>query len=74
VNTTDRARRAWTRALDAHLRAAAAHENAAELFRYLRRDSLVELERGRAAAERAAYADALRRFPEWAPQSAEVEG
>jgi hypothetical protein len=55
------ARRAFLFALEAHLRAAERHEASADLLTQQGRRDWAEVARARAAAERRAYADALRR-------------
>jgi hypothetical protein len=62
----DRARRAWVRAVNAHLRAAGSHETAAELFAELNDPTLAKQESELAEAERRAYSTELARHPEWA--------
>jgi hypothetical protein len=62
----ERARRAWVRAVNAHLRAAGSHEIAAELFGELKDRKLATRESELAEAERRAYATELARHPEWA--------
>ncbi len=61
------ARLAWLSALDAHLEAARAHDNAAAVF--ARRGDLASAEQAWAfaATERAMHAEALARHPEWGP-------
>jgi acyl-CoA reductase-like NAD-dependent aldehyde dehydrogenase len=55
------ARRAFLFALEAHLRAAERHEASADLLTQHGKRDWAEVARARAAAERRAYADALRR-------------
>ena len=62
----ERVRRAWVRAVHAHLRAAGSHELAAELFTTLHDSKLPVRESELAAAERAAYETEVARHPEWA--------
>jgi len=64
--SVDRARRAWVRAVSAHLRAAGSHELAAELFATLHDSNLAVHESELAAFERQAYETELARHPEWA--------
>jgi hypothetical protein len=54
-------RRAFLFALEAHLRAAERHEASADLLIQQGKRDWAEVVRARAAAERRAYADALRR-------------
>jgi hypothetical protein len=55
----------WLQALEMHLWAARAHENAARLFASLGHPHAT-IESRRAAAEREACSDALARHPDWA--------
>lgn len=64
--SVERARLAWVRAVNAHLRAAGSHELAAELFATLHDMTLASRESELADAERRAYATELARHPEWA--------
>jgi hypothetical protein len=58
---SDPTRRAFLFALEAHLRAAERHEASADLLTQQGRRDWAEVARARAAAERRAYANALRR-------------
>jgi hypothetical protein len=64
--SVERARRAWVRAVNAHLRAAASHETAAELFATFHDSKLAMRESDLAAAERKTYEIELARHPDWA--------